>query len=194
MVHNGHRVSREWFAPALRVKFQQGRFVQPHCPHSPAATSVADLIVEGVPGGFILAVLWQEVNYIPVALNGNIKTPEAHHVHKTANLDQGLLRDVPGHPSKEDLGRVGRVGTCSSCPDQVQEACKTFRASHSRSFGDCLNHATTLLAGVWQPAITDQSQWRQPPKRRFQENNPRGVQKCREQFRWKLFFGDQIFS
>ena len=123
MVHNGHRVSREWFAPALRVKFQQSRFVQPHCPHSPAATSVADLIVEGVPGCLILAVLWQEVNFIPLALNGNIKTPAAHHVHKTANLDRDLLR---GHPSKEDLGRVGRVGTCSSCPDQVQEAYKIF--------------------------------------------------------------------
>ena len=56
----------------------------------------------------------------------NIKTPGVHCVHKTTNLDQGLLRDVPGHPSKEDLGRVGRVGTCSSCPDQVQEACKIF--------------------------------------------------------------------
>ena len=33
------------------------------------------LIVVGVPGGIILAALWQEVNHTPLVLNGNIKTP-----------------------------------------------------------------------------------------------------------------------
>ena len=34
-------------------------------------------------------------------------------LHKIANLDQGLLRDVGGHPSREDLGGVRGIGACS---------------------------------------------------------------------------------
>ena len=32
---------------------------------------------------------------------------------RTQYLDQGLLREVTGHPSQEDLSKVGRVGTSS---------------------------------------------------------------------------------